>query len=375
MADGIVIIADCEVVAAGLLLGATHANCPAVIMPLGCDVNVDTAALLYNGKRVAGGKKQDVTEFALPSGCSAGFFLAAEGLGLCLSANGVVNSAAHMASAYGCGVEIVTRAKDVLAPKRYLTKESYQNALCLLLATGTSVDAMCYLNPLFVASGVKPSHTLAAELSAKVPRLADATSIVQVYKTLMNFVAKLVTKNAQFVSGDKLADAMEKCELSALETISNTSGTVLVKGTACEDGGYARIIDGVPVTFNGKAWVYQNILDADEALCKGNIPSGSVIVVHAKDQNVGALVYTIIGMGLQNQMAIVTDGICHTDSVLVVTACRPTALDNEAFANIQTGDVIDIDLAKGKLNTSILAKDMKVRAKRNSPKKDTIYFM
>jgi dihydroxyacid dehydratase/phosphogluconate dehydratase len=129
-----------------------------------------------------------------------------------------------------------------------------------------------------------------------------------------------------------------------------------------------------PAPFEGRAWVYQNLEDADRAVCSSSIPPQSVIVLqNCVGVDVTAIVNVICGAD-RTDIAVATDGTCELTDVLVVQIANPNSFANEEFANIQNGDQLEIDPAKGRFNSNVLSKDLKNRAKRNGERKPVIYF-
>jgi len=139
--------------------------------------------------------------------------------------------------------------------------------------------------------------------------------------------------------------------------LSKEKGIVQVRGSACEDGGFVQIQDNYPVQFNNQAWVYRTLEDADRGIAQ--IKQGVVVLQNCEGVDVSIIADAIVEKGLEDKVALVTDGYCKPSKVLTVTHCR-----GSGFLFIQTGDALEIDLAKGRFNTGVLAKDMKAREKR-----------
>ena len=333
MVDGVVIVAECEVVASGLMMGALRANCPMLVCSVGFNPDFDTMVLKHGGMTVAGTTKTKLEDLCLTAKPLAGypkddvthgFFSVLEKIGFAVeNSNCPCYSGAQTDAAYRTGVSVVALAKDLISPKRNLTKESYALAVETTLTNGLSVDCLHYLKPLYKLCDVKTPHDLVESIGKKV---------------------------------------------------GSTPPVVLCRGTACTNGGYVMVTDGMEQKFTGKAWVYHTIADADAALSQGTIPPNSIVVVFAPNQDIGSIVYTIHGLGMQKNIAVVTDGLCGVRGVMVVSGCTPNSYVGEDFANIQTGDALDINLATGRFNTSVPAKDMKARIKKNTPKKIQLYF-
>jgi len=399
--DGVVIVADCDTTTIGLLEGAARANCPALIIPLGTCVGASQSIENYKIQgMLTGGKvnaresealiKKAITYRGIPHelNSTSTFFVLMEAMGFCVPNASLtrIDSATHLRNAVATGEAICESAKSVLAPKKFLTKASLGNAIALCLAIGGDTSVVHAISHL-VCTYERITHDIIAEYAGKTalllaPEQQNTNHILQIggiasiLKQLSN-IPKLLDDGTFVFTGEKLKGAITGWgwESANLEEVSKTSRVNLIKGSACELGGYAQPTANTPNSLSGKAWVYKTFEDADKALVANNIPDGSVIVVqHCPGTYVSALAYTIEGMGKQSQIAIITDGLCDKTSALVVTRCTPDALANEAFANIQNGDVIDIDLTRGRLNTNVAAKDVKIRAKKNSVKKQVVYF-
>ena len=366
MADGVVIVADCDVTVGGLLMGAVKSNCPVTVLPLGVAARQDTlkiAGSITNGK-LTSTQGENLLKDAPPLygqtdefNSVSSFFILLEAMGLCAEGASLnkKDSGAQLLAAGVTGEKIVTMAKNIASPRKLLTKTAFQDAVTLAAKLGVSVGALGYLRRLVIENDVKIPHELISEVCAKT--------------------ALAVSTENQKCTFIRDAGGLKAFSNGANEAVAKTSRIVLAKGGACGDGGYIQFNEHTPATFNGKAWVYQTLEEADNALLGGNIPAGSVVVVqNCAGVNVTALSQAILGMGRAKEIAIATDGFCDDVGVLSVTQCCPASHENEEFANIQNGDVLEIDIARGRFNTSISAKDMKTRAKKNTTRKQAVYF-
>jgi len=395
--DGVVIVSDCDITAAGLLEGAARSNCPALIISTGVCAGTSNFELSLCG-RVAAGKlnaresetciQTFFSEFEkLPSiyfNSANTFFILMEAMGLCVPTASTTHTTSprHPRNAAATGEAIFENAKNVLSPKKFLTRAALGNAIALCLAIGGDISAI-YTASELVQIYEKIPHEIIAEFSPKVqlllePQAQGCSSIIHdfgiaaILKQLSN-TPKLIDETALAYTGEKLKSTLANQVPTEFAPVTKTARIVLAQGSACEDGGYIQPAKGTPSSFQGKAWVYNSLEDADKALTSGSIPDGSVMFVHnCTDTFVTALAYTI--EGLERKIAIVTDGLCDKTGILAVTRCTPDSLANESFANIQSGDQIDIDLGRGRINTNASAKDLKIRAKRNSVRKQTVYF-
>jgi dihydroxyacid dehydratase/phosphogluconate dehydratase len=155
---------------------------------------------------------------------------------------------------------------------------------------------------------------------------------------------------------------------------SDSKNTVFVRGSAGGNGGYVQTTDNTPLAITGAAWVYEGLEAADSALQSNAIDAGVMVIQACAGEDISIIAHTIMALGRQRDIAIATDGYCETTPVLTVTNVSPNGYTDGEFANIQNGDIIEIDTARGRFNTSVSAKDMKIRAKRKIVKQQEVYF-
>jgi len=326
MADGVVIVTGCEVTAAGLLEGCLEINCPAVVLPLGVE---DASTVLQLEGTVTSGK---ITSAAIDEilqnqhlpRVQSSFFILLEKLGFCVpSASTNKRGGRQAMCALEAGKSAVNITRDIRTPKKILTKQAWQDVVDFCLTGNHDISGLYLLSVIFSATDNK-------------------------------------------ISLDQVGERIQKTSPS---NIARLTGTAV--------GGYAfcQFNGDKPAAFSGKAWVYQNLEDADRAIHGGNVPNKSVVVLqNCLGMDISCIANAIIGMGRAGDIAIATDGICESTEVLTVTYALPHSYENEEFANIQNGDLLEIDVVKGRFNTNILSKELKTRAKRNTTKKPGMYF-
>jgi dihydroxy-acid dehydratase len=128
--------------------------------------------------------------------------------------------------------------------------------------------------------------------------------------------------------------------------------------------------------FSGKAKVFDCEEDALFALTSGRIFEGDCIVIRYEGpkgapgmREMRLIASAISGAGLENQVALVTDGRAGgTSKGLIFAHVSPEAAEGGAIALIEEGDVIDIDIEKGKINVNVPARILNVRRKKLKPR-------
>jgi dihydroxyacid dehydratase/phosphogluconate dehydratase len=328
MIDGVVIVTECDITAAGLLHGCLMANCPAIVLPLGKSAmakNTQIAAQVTAGKITSAQVDDILKELDNTTSYQTAFFDMLEKLGFCVegASKNRKKGGEQLNAALETGRLAVEITKDIKHPRKVLTKNALQTVTDFALAEKLSISGLELLFLLFNASDVK---------------------------TPTDFIAERIEK-------------------------VSAQNTVHVSGTAIGGDGYFQFLTQKPDTFNGKAWVYDNLEDADNALLGGNIPAQSVIVLkNCASVDISAFAFAIEAMGREKEIAIATDGVCELTDVLTVTMCSPDSYANEEFMNIQTGDKLTIDTNNGRFNSNILSKEIKNRQKRNPQKKPVKFF-
>ena len=337
MLDGAVIITDCDVTACGLLEGCIENNCPVVVLPVGkCHIApveglglpiTQIAGAVAGGKITSADMEEIIPREYMPKNQSD-FFCLLEKIGLVVTgaSRNRRASGAQIIAAHETGKLAGANTREVVLPKKSFTKSTWQDVVDLCIGENLALSNLELISHLFNAVDVKTPIEYIFERAAKLATTADVR----------------VTK---------------------------------MTGTAIGGIAYAQTLGERAPEFNGRAWVYQNLEDADHALCGGHIPPSSVVVLqNCAGQDVTAIANVILGMGREREIAIATDGVCEVSRVLCVQLCSPNSTQNEEFANIQNGDELEIDVTRGRFNTDVLSKEIKIRQKRNTVKKPTMYF-
>jgi dihydroxyacid dehydratase/phosphogluconate dehydratase len=326
LVDCVVAVIDGDITARGVLMGCIKANCPVVLMPVGVNKSYDESIFGMAGKiaireikssEVPHAINKYVTQYGISPAQTVtdSFFITAENLGLMLPNTHDLkwNCGEIFTQAAETGKDAFTRADNITTVKRLLNKKTVAEAIQKSVSAGASADGILKYKKIF-----------------------------------------------------------EMADLALPTELLNP-----IKGTACGEGYISLACRSEAANkpfFEGKAWVYDNIADALTALVSNAIDSGVVVVKNCVGQDVSIITKTIAAMKKQTEIAVATDGCCGASAVLTITNISPNGYINEEFANIQTGDILEIDTVKGRFNTDVSAKDMRLRAKRNIVKKQEVFF-
>ena len=310
MLDGVVAIVDNYVMGLGVLIG--------------CTISVICAPARIAIREIkAGDIDQVVNNYAYQSGTFAldtlttDFYRLAEAFELMLPGATTVlaNSCAVLDLATKTATTILQRADDIITTKRLISKRTASEKIEQYKNNHGSVSGLFMFQKIFELVDLKIT-----------PNMFDSL------KTTLADQAFVVSRN-------------------------NTP-----------------LQSNAPLVMEGQAWVYNTIIDAMSALTSNAIDSGIIVLQTCTDCDVSLIAHTITTMQKANSIAILTDGYCSETPVLTVAHISPDGYANQDFNNIQNGDMIEIDVTKGRITTNINSRDMKIRAKRNIAKKHEIYF-
>ena len=328
MLDGVVAIVDNYIMGLGVLIGCTNTNCPVLLMPVGklkyADVSVICAPARIAIREIkAGDIDQVVNNYAHQSGTpmldtlTTDFYRLAEAFELMLPGASTVlaNTCAVLDLATQTATTILQRADDIITTKRLISKRTASEKIEQYKNNRGSVSGLFMFQKIF-----------------ELVDLKIAPSMFDTLKTTLADQAFVVSRN-------------------------NTP-----------------LQSNAPLVMEGQAWVYHTIVDAMSALTSNAIDSGIIVLQTCTDCDVSLVAHTITTMQKADSIAILTDGYCAETPVLTVAHISPDGYANEDFTNIQNGDIIEIDVTKGRININVNSRDMKIRAKRNIVKKHEIYF-
>jgi dihydroxy-acid dehydratase len=388
--DGLVTIGGCDKNMPGCVMAMARLDRPSIFVyggtiqpgPKHRDIiSVFEAVGSYAAGKIDAAELKEVESTAIPGpGSCAGMYTAntmasaIEALGLSL-ANSSAQEAVSSAKADDCrraGEAVVALIKRGIKPSDILSKESFENAITTVIALGGSTNAVLHL--LAIAHEARVSLTLDdfTRIGARTPVLADLRpsgrymmselirigGIQPLQKTLLD--AGLLHGGCLTVSGRTLADNLADVRpYPAGQTIVRPldkpikadSHLAVLYGNLAPEGAVAKISGKEGTRFEGRARVFDAEEAALRAIIDGGVVAGDVIVIRYEGPKgapgmpemlspTGA----VIGRGLGNQVALITDGRFSGGSHgFVVGHVTPEAAAGGPIAIVENGDPIVID--------------------------------
>jgi dihydroxy-acid dehydratase len=411
--DGFVTIGGCDKNMPGCVMAMARMNRPSVfvyggtIMPgVWRDRPVDIVSVFEAvGQHAAGqigdADLADLEAHACPGPGSCGGMYTAntmasaiEALGLSLpnsSAQAAISSDKRDDSARA-GAAVVNLLQLGLRPRDILTRKAFENAITTVIALGGSTNAVLHLLAIAHAAGVKLDVDDFTRLGKRVPVLADLkpsgryemAALVRI-GGLTPLLKRLLDKgllhgDAMTVTGKTLAENLRQVSdyppgqdviRGFDEPVKRDSHLVVMYGNLAPEGGVAKISGKEGERFTGRAIVFDREEAALEAILRGRVKKGHVVVIRYEGPRGGpgmremlSPTSAIMGRGLGQDVALVTDGrFSGGTRGFVVGHITPEAYTGGPIAIIRNGDAITIDARARSLSLDLPAKEIRARLK------------
>ncbi|MBC3785112.1 dihydroxy-acid dehydratase [Spirosoma utsteinense] len=278
-----------------------------------------------------------------------------------------------------------------IIPKDIITRKSLENALTIVMALGGSTNAV--LHYLAIARAVDINLTLdeIQAISDRVPFLADLKPSGKYYMedmlaiggvpAVMKYLYEqgMIHGDCMTVTGKTIAENLADIDSLNFETqsivrpitnpIKKTGHIQILRGNLAPNGSVAKITGKEGMQFDGTAKVCEHEGEVIDALQKGEILPGQVIVIRNAGPKGGPGMSemlkptsAIMGAGLGDKVALITDGrFSGGTHGFVVGHVTPEAFDGGPIALVHNGDRITIDATTRQLILHISDEEMAQR--------------
>jgi dihydroxy-acid dehydratase len=401
--DGVLVIGGCDKNMPGGMMGMLRANVPAIyvyggtILPgryKGQDLNIVSvfeAVGQFSAGKMAEEDFCEIERRAIPgSGSCGGMYTANtmssafEALGMSLPfastmANVEDPIVAHTQAAARALVEAV---KLDLKPRDIVTRESIENAVAVIMATGGSTNAVLHFLAIAHAAEVPWSIDDFERVRRKVPVLCDlkpsgkylaidlhrAGGIPAVMKVLLD--AGLLHGDCMTITGKTVAQNLADLpplreDQDVIRPIGNPmyaeGHLAILKGNLSPEGCVAKITGLKNPVITGPARVFEDEQSALAAIMAGKIVAGDVMVLRYLGPKGGpgmpemlAPTGALIGQGLGESVGLITDGRFSGGTWgMVVGHVAPEAYAGGLIGLVHEGDTITIDAHQLKLHLQV----------------------
>jgi dihydroxy-acid dehydratase len=391
--DGVLVIGGCDKNMPGGMMGMLRANVPAIYVYGGTilpgrykDQDLNIVSVFEAVGQFSAGKMSEedfcqIERRAIPGPGSCGGMYTAntmssafEALGLSLPYSSTEANVhdEKVESTRRAAVALVEAVKRDLKPRDIVTRESIENAVAVIMATGGSTNAVLHFLAIAHAAEVEWDIDDFERMRKKVPVLCDlkpsgkylavdlhrAGGIPAVMKVLLD--AGLLHGDCMTITGKTVAQNLAEVPAlrsdqdvirPAAEPIYAEGHLAILRGNLSPDGCVAKITGLKNPVITGPARVFDDEQSALAAIMAGKIKAGDVMVLRYLGPKGGpgmpemlAPTSALIGQGLGESVGLITDGRFSGGTWgMVVGHVAPEAYDGGLIALVHEGDAITID--------------------------------
>jgi len=414
MFDGMVVLVTCDKTIPGALLAAARLDLPTVIVPGGCmevgcyegaEVSLSDLDERVFGKLPLGKARPEeilgLEEAVCPTvgacpimGTANTMQCLAEAVGMALPFAGtaLATSSERLWIAKRSGETIMKLIEKNLTARKLMKESSIRNMLKVCMALGGSTNAVLHILALARELNLGKEITLETvdETSRKTPCIADVKPTGKYYlpdlhtaggiPALFNAMRNQLDLSAMNVTGQRIGQTIrhsrglshkgaKRVIRTSKDPISKTGGIAVLKGNLAPLGSLARMLDNTIPEHSGPAVCFPSQEKALEALNRGAVKPGSVIVVRYAGPrgapgmpDIYAVLATIVGRGLEGKVAVVTDGrFSGFARGLGVCQVSPEAMVGGPLAWVKDGDIVEISLSKRSLHLRVSERELNQR--------------
>jgi dihydroxy-acid dehydratase len=419
--DGVVLLMGCDKTTPALLMGAASCDLPTIGVSGGPMLNGK-----FRGEDIGSGTHVwKFTEMLKTGAMNEGDMVEAESCmsrsaGHCMTM-GTASTMASMVEALGMGLptnaaipavdsrrrvlarmagrRIVAMVQEDLRVSRILTKDAFENAIMVNGAIGGSTNAVVHLLAIAGRVGVKLSlddwDRLGRDIPCLVNLMPSGKYLMEDFyyagglPVVIREIGRHIHKGALTVNGetiwDNVKDAVNYNE-AVITPLSKPfkpqGGIAVLRGNLAPNGAVLKPSAATPklMKHKGRAVVFEDIDDLNRRIDdpKLDVDPASVLVLkncgpkgYPGFPEVGnfALPAKILKRGVTDMVRISDARMSGTAYGTVVLHTAPEAAAGGPLALVETGDVIELDVAKRKLVLHVSDEELARRRKRWKPPK------
>ena len=282
-----------------------------------------------------------------------------------------------------------------LRPSRIITRESLENAIACVSATGGSTNGVLHLLAVAREAGIELAIDDFETISKRTPLLADlkpggrflATDLYAAggVPLILNRLSEagLLNRDAITVSGRTVgeeADAAvetpgQEVVRSLAEPLKAEGGLAILRGNLAPDGSVVKLAGTERRGQTGPARVFECEEDCFRAVRAGRIEAGDVIVIRNEGPAGGPgmremlqVTAALVGEGMGEKVALITDGrFSGATRGMMVGHVAPEAVKGGPIGAVRDGDEITIDIDARELSVALADDEIAARVAAYQP--------
>nr|MBC7243852.1 dihydroxy-acid dehydratase [Chloroflexota bacterium] len=408
--DGLVLLASCDNIIPGHLMGAIRVDLPSIMVTggpmlagkwregtvLAPDVNEAVFGALPL-KHISEQDLREMEECSCPGpgacpvmGTANTMQILTEAMGMALSGSATIPaiSADRLKVARRSGQRIVELVKEDVRPSRILDERALRNAIVVNAAIGGSTNAPLHIISMGKELGIQIELDLFDEISRKTPLLASVIpngphTVVDFHEAggvpaLLKELGDLIDGSALTVDGRTVGENVQQVRGSRGPAISSRDqpvqaegGLAVLKGNIAPRGAIVRTsaIKKEMLVHRGPAKTFNSDQEAWKAIIEGRIQPGDVIVVRYEGpkgapgmKEVMLSTDALYRIGLEGSVGLITDGrFSGFNRGPIVGHVSPEAMEGGVIAIIEDGDMIEINIPARQLHVELPEEEIQRR--------------
>jgi dihydroxy-acid dehydratase len=293
--------------------------------------------------------------------------------------------------AYAAGELVMRLVREDIRPRSIITRDSLENAIASIAATGGSTNGVLHLLAIAREAGVPLTIDDFDTVAARTPVLAslkpggayvakdlhDAGGMALVAQRLNQ--GRLLHAEAPTVDGRTIGQvATSAVETPGQKVVAQLSapfkksgGLAILHGNLAPEGCVLKVAGHERLRHRGPARVFDSEEAAFQAVRSRQIRPGDVIVIRYEGpaggpgmQEMLSVTGALIGEGLGDTVGLITDGrFSGATRGLMVGHVSPEAARGGPIAALREGDSIIIDVTGRQLNVELSAAELAERLK------------
>jgi len=394
--DGMVCIPNCDKIVPGMLMAAMRLDIPAIFvsggpMPAGRTSSGKVVDLIsvfegvgaYKAGTIDAAELKELEDTGCPScGSCSGLFTAnsmnciTEALGLALPMNGtaLADTDERNKLAARAGSKILHLIESNLTARQVATRGAFDDAFALDMAMGGSTNTVLHLLAIAREGNIDYDLHEISAIADRVPQLCKISPSSSLHMEDLHRAGGIPALLAELdrgtgilhgdrptVGGATFADTLAGVEVLDHQVIlpydnphSQRGGLAVLFGNLAPEGSIVKTgaVDAAVRRHSGPARIYESQNEALAGIYAGEVEAGEVVVIRYEGpaggpgmQEMLSPTSAIMGMGLGNKVALITDGrFSGGTRGACIGHVSPEAAARGPIAALEAGDVIEIDL-------------------------------
>ena len=414
--DGMVLIASCDKNVPAALMAAGRTNLPSIVVTGGImapgyfegrNLTVDDITNLV-GKKIKGEINEIQYRNLIKHSCTGGGACSAltTGTSMQIICEALGMSLPRNSSMIGMGREILEVARNSgkiimelynnnICPRDIITPESIENAIKVALAIGASMHLLYHIPAIGIETGLDNIDYwgLFDKFSKYIPALVGLlpngpNNLLEYHQAggtpaIMKRLEQHINELALTVTGNTIKSYYDEAVVYNSQVIHSLedpwkqdSGLAVLKGNVAPLGCIVRSsgVKNSMLNFAGVARVFDSDVNARKELIDNTPEKSTVFVVRYQGmksacgiRSLLSLSSEIIGMGLEERIAIVTDGRFSGGARgLCIGLVTPETVDGGNIAYIKDGDIIEINIPERKIEVKVRDEELESRKKEEN---------